>query len=264
MKEDQPWKKCTSCNELVHTLELQKNLFTCPYCEKYFQVGSAQRIALSTDEGSFFELFEDIESKDILGFVDKIPYEKRLAKAKKTLKKKCAVTCGTATVKGQKVVIAAMDFAFMGGSLGKAEGEKIALITEYASEHNLPLVIFSSSGGARIQESMHSLMQMAKTTSVIKQFQNKGGFFLSILTHPTMGGVSASFAFLGDIILAEKDALIGFTGPRVIEQVTGVKLSKGDQRAEFQLKAGMIDQVIKRENITEKIAFYITMCRQKI
>lgn len=261
--KDIGWKKCISCKKMYHDVEVDKNLLTCPKCGYYFHLPVENRIKQIVDENTFEELFVDIESKDLLQFTDSKSYADRLALAKKRLGRASAVCCGIGSIYQEKVALAVLDFSFMGGSMGRAEGEKISSLTEYALKRAFPLVIVSSSGGARMQESVFSLMQMAKTSLMIRKYKNSGGFYLSILTNPTMGGVSASFAFLGDIILAEKEALIGFAGPRVIAQTTGKDIDEKAQKAESQLKSGMIDQIISREEMKKKIFYFIKMFRKK-
>ena len=251
------WMSCKGCHAMIHELEVCSHLHICPKCDFHMMLSADQRIHLLADEGSFEELYTDVEACDLLNFVDSVPYSERLGKARKKTGRNNGVIAGVCTVGGQKACIAVMDFAFMGGSLGRGEGEKITCLVEYATSQLLPVVIVSSSGGARMQESMYSLMQMAKTASALKRHQKKGCFYLSILTHPTMGGVSASYAFLGDVILAEPGALIGFAGPRVIEQTINEKLKSSDQKSEFQLKHGMIDGIVRRDDMKGKVSYFL-------
>jgi len=257
------WSKCTDCKQMLHEIQVCKKYKVCPKCNFHFVLTSRERIAITADEGSFAELFDDIEPKDLLGFFDTKSYKARLEESKALTNTSSSITTGTCLVHGEKIALAVMDFSFMGGSLGRAEGEKLTLLVEYATKNHLPLVVFSASGGARMQESMFSLLQMAKTSAALKQHAIDGGFTLSILTNPTMGGVLASFASLGDVILAEPKALIGFAGPRVIEQTIGRKLEDGDQRAEFQLQHGMIDQIVERQQLKNKIFYFIKMCKKR-
>lgn len=248
---------------MIHTVEVDERLKICPRCAFPFCMNAKERISLVADKGTFKELFAEVAARDIIDFVDSKSYKDRLEAAKKKTRKVNAITAGVCSVVGESVCLGVMDFAFMGGSLGRGEGEKLTLLIEYATKHYLPLVIVCASGGARMQESMYSLMQMAKTSAALKNHGEKGLFYLSVLTNPTMGGVSASFAFLGDVIIAEPKALIGFAGPRVIQQTIGQKLKEGDQKSEFQLEHGMIDQVVKREELKNKIAYFVKMFSRK-
>ncbi len=257
------WSKCICCKEMLHEVQLCKKYKICPKCNFHFMLTAEERIAITVDEGSFNELFTNIEAKDLLGFYDTKSYKERLEEIKIRTNKGSSITTGTAQVYEEKIALAVMDFSFMGGSLGRAEGEKLTLLVEYATKNSLPLVIFSASGGARMQESMFSLLQMAKTSAALKRHANQGGFTLSILTNPTMGGVLASFASLGDIILAEPKALIGFAGPRVIEQTIGAKLDDNDQKSEFQLEHGMIDQIVERAELKNRIVYFIKMFQKR-
>ena len=253
------WQKCVSCASMFHNVEMDTLYKECPKCNYPFYLSPKERIKMLADLNTFEENFERVEAKDLLGFEDSVSYKKRLSLAFEKTGKKNAITTGICTMGGEGVALAVQDFAFMGGSLGRAEGERLVCLIESATEKKLPLVIVCASGGARMQESMFSLMQMAKTSAALKKHRDAGLFYLSLLTHPTMGGVSASYAFLGDVIFAEKEALIGFAGPRVIAQMMGQKLSKGDQQAEFQLHHGMIDQVVGRKETKEKITYCIKM-----
>lgn len=253
------WQVCPSCKKMLHSLEIDNKIKLCPKCDFHFTLSSEQRIALLADKGSFVDLFQDVIAQDILGFKDTKTYKERLLEAEEKTGKKNAITAGYCNIMGQKVALGVMDFFFMGGSVGRGEGEKLTRLIEYATDCNLPLIIVSASGGARMQESMYSLMQMAKTSQALKRHDQKGLFYLSVLTNPTMGGVSASFAFLGDVIIAEPDALIGFTGPRVVEQTVGEKLKRSDQRSEFHLENGMIDTIVKRDELKTKIAYFVRM-----
>ncbi|MCH9622073.1 MAG: Acetyl-coenzyme A carboxylase carboxyl transferase subunit beta [Chlamydiia bacterium] len=258
------WLLCPSCEDMYHEIESNIDLCVCPRCNHHFMMPTSKRINLIADDDTFVELFKEHEAEDLLGFVDQKSYVDRLKEAAKRTGQKAAVCVGTCTVEGEEIALSIMDFAFMGGSLGRAEGERITSLIEYATKKRLPLVMVNASGGARMQESMYSLMQMAKTSQALKKHQQEGLFYLSLLTHPTMGGVSASFAFLADVILAEPKALIGFTGPRVIEQTIGQKLKKSDQSAEFQLEAGMIDQIVYRKDLKKKIHYFVRMFQKGV
>lgn len=205
------------------------------------------------DEASFVEKCTELQSGDPLEFVDLEPYSARLEKAKKNSGRDEAVMVGTGTICGRPVAFAALDFTFMGGSMGSVVGERLATLIEHACEHDLPLVIVSASGGARMQESALSLMQMAKTSAALAKLHEKGLPYISVLTNPTTGGVTASFASLGDVIIAEPKALICFAGPRVVAQTTGQKLPPGAQRSEFLLEKGMIDHIVQRSDLKKKI-----------
>lgn len=243
------WIKCTHCHELIHAKELEDNHTCCPKCEYHYRLPVDLRIKSLADEGSFQEFFVELAPTDPLGFVDTEPYTQRLSRAQAKAGRNEGVVVGTCTFNGLKGCLGVMDFSFMGGSMGSVVGEKITRLIEYAVENRLPLVLVSASGGARMQESVLSLMQMAKTSAALALLHEKGLPFISILTNPTTGGVTASFASLGDIILAEPNALICFAGPRVIEQTIGAKLPAGAQKSEFLLKHGIIDNVVPRSQL---------------
>lgn len=252
------WLKCTHCNELIHTNELQQNQNCCPKCDSHYRLSTEERIKSLADQDSFRELFDQYLPTDTLQFVDSEAYTTRLAEAKAKTGRDDSVIVGSCTIKGQQTALGVMDFSFMGGSMGSVVGERICLLIEYAIKHHLPLVIVSSSGGARMQESVLSLMQMAKTSAALAKFHEKGLPYISVLTNPTTGGVTASFASLGDIIIAEPNALICFAGPRVIEQSIGLKLPPGAQKSEFLLEHGMIDCIVNRHELKDKIALFIS------
>ena len=245
------WVKCEKCKEIIYKEELHKNLSVCPYCGKHLRLSSRRRIKQIADEGTFKEIAADILTKDILQFDG---YLKKVEALKEKTKLQEAVTCGTCKIGGEKAVLAVMDGNFLMGSMGSAVGERITIAIETAIQEKLPLVIFCVSGGARMQEGMVSLMQMAKTSAAIKKMQDAGLLYISVLTDPTTGGVTASFASLGDIILAEPDALIGFAGPRVIEQTIKQQLPEGFQRSEFLLQHGFIDKIVERKNMKKTIS----------
>ncbi len=248
------WLKCADCKELIHTNELERNSNCCPKCEHHYRLSASQRISLLADENTFIPLFTHIQTADPLRFVDSEPYVERIDSARKKSGIDEAVTVGTCEIEGQRAAIGIMDFSFMGGSMGSVVGEKLTLLIEHAIEQRLPLIIVSTSGGARMQESTLSLMQMAKTSAALAKLGEAKLPYISILTNPTTGGVTASFASLGDLILAEPDALICFAGPRVIEQTIGQKLPQGAQKSEFLLKHGMIDCIVKRHEMKAKLA----------
>ena len=248
------WLKCTRCQEMVHGNELEKNENCCPKCDYHYRLSAEQRIASLTDENSFKELFTEITSANPLSFKDTSTYEERLKRSKEKTGRNSAISTGCATLHGHKIALAVMDFNFMGGSMGSAVGERLTLLIELAIEQKIPLVIVSASGGARMQESIFSLMQMAKTSTALARLNAAKVPYLSVLTNPTTGGVTASFATLGDIIIAEPDALIGFAGSRVIEQTIGQKLPEGAQKSEFLLNHGMIDCIVNRRDLKKTIA----------
>jgi len=236
-------EKCPSCSKMILCADLKENYSACPKCGYYFRIGARSRIAIMCDFGSFDELFKDIAFKDLLDFPE---YKDKLAKAVKTSGEAEAVICGRASIEGEPCAIFVMDSGFMMGSMGTVVGEKITLLFEYAAKNSLPVVGFTLSGGARMQEGILSLMQMAKTAGAVKRHSDRGGLYITVLTDPTTGGVTASFAMLGDIIIAEPKALIGFAGPRVIEQTIRQKLPAGFQRAEFLLEKGFVDMITPR------------------
>ncbi|UCD76737.1 MAG: acetyl-CoA carboxylase carboxyltransferase subunit beta [Phycisphaerales bacterium] len=251
------WLRCPACEAILFRRSVESNLWVCPECQHHFRISADERIRQLTDPESFEPFNEDIAPTDPLKFVDLKPYTKRLVEAQKKTGHKEAVITGTGFIKGRKAVIAAMDFNFLGGSMGSVVGEKIALATEVAAENDWPLIIVSSSGGARMMESGLSLMQMAKTSAALARFDDMGGLFISVLTDPTTGGVSASFAMLGDVILAEPKALIGFAGPRVIKQTIKQDLPEGFQRAEFLQDCGFVDRVVPRSELRSEIGSVI-------
>ncbi|WP_246145503.1 acetyl-CoA carboxylase, carboxyltransferase subunit beta [Bacillus rubiinfantis] len=253
-KQDVPegiMTKCPSCKKIMYTKELMKNEKVCLHCQYHFPMNSGERITSFLDEGSFEEFNENMISKNPLDFPD---YLEKLEKDRQKTKLNEAVVTGLGAVGGHKVVVAIMDATFRMGSMGSVVGEKITLAIEKADELSVPFIIFTASGGARMQEGAISLMQMAKTSVALKKFSNRGGLIISIMTHPTTGGVSASFASLGDYNFAEPQSLIGFAGRRVIEQSIREKLPEDFQTAEFLLKHGQLDAIISRLELAEKIA----------
>ncbi|MDI6715286.1 MAG: acetyl-CoA carboxylase, carboxyltransferase subunit beta [Thermodesulfovibrio sp.] len=248
------WVKCENCKEIIYRKELENNFKVCPKCKYHFRISAKERITLITDSGSFNELDPDLTSPDPLGFKDTIPYKDRLKENEKKSGIKEAAIYGDAKINGRDVVIAVLDFSFMGGSMGTVVGEKVTKATERAIQRRVPLIIVSSSGGARMQEGMFSLMQMAKTSQAIGRLKEEGLLYISVLADPTFGGVTASFAMLGDIIIAEPRSLIGFAGPRVIQETIKQQLPEGFQRAEFLLEHGMVDIVVDRKELKNTIA----------
>ncbi len=243
------WIKCPSCSEIIYKKELERNLEVCPKCNYHFRINADRRINITFDEGSFKSLFEDITPQDLLDFTDTKKYRDRLKEDSKKTGLSDAVISGEGTIDKIRVAATLFDFNFMGGSMGRVVGEKIAKTFEYAIQKKLPVIIFSSSGGARMQEGIFSLMQMAKTVAFVSEFQKVSLPYISVVTDPTTGGVSASFASLGDVIIAEPKALIGFAGPRVIEKTIHQSLPEGFQRSEYLLEHGMIDIIVERKDI---------------
>jgi len=247
------WIKCPKCNALMYYKEIDANHYVCPKCGYHMRLSADQRIKLLADEGSFVEHDSSLEPVDPLKFVDKKSYKKRLEEAKKKSGRTSSIVSGSCKIEGVDTELVVFDFAFMGGSLGSVEGEKIVRAVNRALEKRCGVVIVSASGGARMQESTFSLMQMAKTSAALAKLDSQKLPFISVLTDPTMGGVSASFAMLGDIILAEPEALIGFAGQRVIKQTIGADLPEGFQRSEFLLEHGLIDKVVQRGDLKKTI-----------
>ncbi len=243
------WRKCDYCGEILYTKELEKKLWTCSKCGYHFLITTQQYIDILCDPGSFEEVHTGILSGDPLEFKDLKRYRDRLRDSIKKTGREEAVVTGFAAINGQEVALAVLDFTFLGGSMGSVVGEKISRLIGDATELRRPLIILSRSGGARMQESIFSLMQMAKTSAMLAKMSDERVPYISILTNPTTGGVTASFASLGDIIIAEPRALIGFAGPRVIKQTIRQDLPDGFQRSEFLLEHGMIDMIIPRDNL---------------
>lgn len=244
------WMKCDACKEILYKEEVHKNYSVCPNCGKHFRLSARRRISQIIDEGTFLETNKDMELKNPLNFEG---YTKKVEMLQEKTNIKEAVTTGFGEINGEKVVIAVMDGNFMMGSMGSVVGEKITMAIEDAIKNKLPLIMFCVSGGARMQEGIISLMQMAKTSAALAKLDEAGLLYISVLTDPTTGGVTASFASLGDIILAEPNALIGFAGPRVIEQTIKQKLPEGFQRSEFLLEHGFIDKIVERKNMKETL-----------
>jgi len=258
-KDEDLWVNCKKCKEQIYIAELEDNLKVCPKCEYHFRLDARQRIHLLIDHETFIERDQNLTSPDPLKFKDTKKYKDRM---RATIKKNAtndAIITGSGEMEGLAIEICVFDFSFMGGSMGSVVGEKITRSIERAIDKNMPVIIVSCSGGARMQEGIFSLMQMAKTSSALQKLSAKKIPYISLLTDPTMGGVSASFAMLGDIILAEPGALIGFAGPRVIEQTIKQKLPDGFQRAEFQLEHGLIDNVIHRKKLKATLVQLLNM-----
>jgi len=253
------WKKCQQCGEILQTEKLEENLNVCPLCDYHYRISAYERIQCMTDEGSFEEISPDLLSNNPLSFQDKQSYDQRLSTAIKNTGIKDSTVCGTATIDGQPVAMAVMDFRFMGGSMGVVTGEKIALAMDIGYEKKIPVIVVSCSGGARMQEGILSLMQMAKTSASRARLKTHGIPYISLLTDPTTGGCAASFAMLGDLNIAEPKALIGFAGPRVIEQSIRQTLPDGFQRSEFLKDRGFIDRIIHRKDLKKELSFFMRM-----
>ncbi len=254
------WLRCPECNEMLFRKVVDEALNVCPSCQHHFRISARTRVAQLVDPGSFEEMFADIRPADPLGFVDRKTYVDRLASEQKKSGEPDAVVCGKGFIKGRPIMMAVMDPTFMMGSMGSVVGEKITLTIEEAVTQKLPLLIVSCSGGARMQESTLSLMQMAKTSAALARFDDAGLLFISLLADPTTGGVTASFAMLGDFIIAEPKALIGFAGPRTIWNTIKVELPEGFQRAEFLREHGFVDFVVHRKDLRSEIARLVDYC----
>ncbi len=248
------WSKCTSCNAVLYKAELERQISVCPKCDHHMRISARKRIDSFLDHDNRMELGEEFEAQDILKFKDSKRYKDRLSAAQKNTGEKDALVVMKGELHGMPVVVAAFEFAFLGGSMASVVGARFVKGVEYCLEHNLPFICFSASGGARMQEALFSLMQMAKTSAALAKMSEKGLPYVSVLTDPTMGGVSASLAMLGDINVAEPKALIGFAGPRVIEQTVREKLPEGFQRSEFLLEKGAIDMIIDRREMKATLA----------
>jgi len=264
-KKDAPshWIKCPECNALMFFKEVEAQDNICPKCNFHMRIGAKRRIEILTDKDSFVEYDVELKPNDPLKFVDKTSYKKRVEEALKNTGRTSSVVSGEALINEIPVQLVVFDFAYMGGSLGSVEGEKIVRAVNRAIAKEQGLIIVSASGGARMQESTFALMQMAKTSAALKKLDHAKLPYISILTDPTMGGVSASFAFLGDIIMAEPGALIGFAGQRVIKQTIGADLPAGFQRAEFLLEKGSIDMVVNRTSMKQTLTHLLSMFKKE-
>ncbi len=249
------WVKCTQCGTVIHRSELDKNEAICSSCSKHFRLDGPTRIASVIDEGTFNELFNDLATANPLNFNG---YDAKIESLKNKTRLHEAIVTGTGDIEGKKVAIAVMDARFMMGSMGSVVGEKLTLLAELATEERLPLIVFTASGGARMQEGIISLMQMAKTSAAIKKHSDAGLLYITVLTDPTTGGVTASFAMLGDIILAEPGSLIGFAGPRVIRDTIKQDLPDGFQRAEFLLEHGFVDKIVTRDEMKSTLSLILS------
>jgi acetyl-CoA carboxylase carboxyl transferase subunit beta len=256
-KSDLPdglWKKCEDCGEIIHNKQLEVNLWCCPKCNFHFRIGSKDYVSVLIDEGTFKELDKKMKSTDPLKFADTKKYSDRITATIKKTGLNDAVRTGVGKVEGKKIAFACMDFGFIGGSMGSVVGEKISRAIDVAYEEKIPMVLISQSGGARMMEGAYSLMQMAKTSARLARLADAKIPYISILADPTTGGVTASFAMLGDVIIAEPKALIGFAGPRVIKQTIGRDLPEGFQRSEFLLENGFVDFIVNRKQMKEKVS----------
>lgn len=252
------FQKCDKCGEILYTEDIISNYYVCPNCSGYFRITPRTRLSMVLDKNSFQEMYMNLPSSDPLNFPG---YAVKLEHMKSVTNLDEAVITGTGTINGERTAIGVMASTFLMGSMGEVVGEKITRLIEYATKQKLPLILFCCSGGARMQEGIVSLMQMAKTSAALKRHSDAGLIYISVLTDPTTGGVVASFAMLGDVILAEPGALIGFAGPRVIEQTIGQKLPEGFQRAEFLVEHGFVDKIVKRSRLKSILSFLITTSR---
>ncbi|WP_423906159.1 acetyl-CoA carboxylase, carboxyltransferase subunit beta [Candidatus Spongiihabitans sp.] len=251
------WNKCTACQAVLYGVELKHSLQVCPKCNHHMRMGAKERLESFFDQGSIQWLAENVNTVDIFKFKDKKKYKDRLQEARKASKLSEALLGATGQINGLSVSAVAFEFKFMGGSMGSVVGERFVQTANHSLENHQPLISFTASGGARMQEALFSLMQMSKTTVAISKLRQQGIPYISVLTDPTMGGVSASLAMLGDIIIAEPKALVGFAGPRVIEQTVRETLPEGFQRAEFLLKYGAIDMIVDRPKMKQEICLLL-------
>ncbi len=257
------WIKCPKCDAQLYRSELERNLLVCPKCTHHMRVGARQRLDFFLDPDSVKEIAANLEPQDPLRFRDSKKYRDRLSQAQKKTGEKDALIAATGTLLGRPVVVCAFEFSFMGGSMGSVVGERFARAARHAAENRMPLICFSASGGARMQEALFSLMQMAKTSAALAELGEAGIAYVSVLTDPTTGGVSASLAMLGDVNIAEPNALIGFAGPRVIEQTVRQKLPEGFQRSEFLLDHGAVDMIVDRREMRKQIADLLAKFEQR-
>ena len=255
------WVKCPTCSEFLYKPELEKSLSVCRHCSHHFRIEPSIYHSLLLDSGSSKELFTNLQSKDLLKFKAGKKYKDQLVAAKKKTGQKDAINCYHGKIEDRDVALGIMNFSFIGGSMGSVVGEKVARLINYAHENNLPLILICASGGARMQEGAISLMQLAKTSSKLAQFSEGGGLYIPILTDPTTGGVTASYGMLGDIILAEPGALIGFAGPRVIKQTIGQDLPEGFQRTEFLKEKGFVDHIVTRDKMKTTLYSIISILK---
>lgn len=255
------WAKCDACGAVLYRVELEKNLEVCPKCDHHMRITARKRLESFFDEGSFQEIASAVAPIDALKFKDSKKYKDRIVDAQRNTGEKDALIVFQGQVKGMRMVACAFDFRFMGGSMGSVVGEKFLRAAKVCLEEELPLICFSASGGARMQEALFSLMQMSKTSAALAKLRKRGLPFVSVMTDPTMGGVSASLAMLGDINIAEPNALIGFAGPRVIEQTVRETLPEGFQRSEFLLEHGAIDMIVSRHQMRDRLVNVVSMLK---
>lgn len=248
------WLRCPSCGKMIYKRHLEANLHVCPECGFHHRISATERVNQLADPGTFVEMFTGLSPTDPLQFKDLKTYKERLLAEQIKTGQQDAIKAGRMFIKGREAMVGCLDLTFMMGSMGSVVGETLTRTIEEATRASLPLVIVSCSGGARMQESGLSLMQMAKTSAALARYDDRGGLFISVLTDPTTGGVTASFAMLGDVIIAEPEALIGFAGPRVIQQTIRQELPEGFQRSEFLLKSGLVDRVVPRAQVRNEIA----------
>jgi acetyl-CoA carboxylase carboxyl transferase subunit beta len=260
---DQLWVKCNSCNEIIYRKVIERNFQVCPKCNYHFQIPARRRIDGVADPGTFVEYDAGLVSADPLEFKDSKRYPSRIKESQEKTGQKDAILCGEARIEGRSAMVGIFEFNFMGGSLGSVVGEKITRLIERAVEKRIGVVIFCASGGARMQEGILSLMQMAKTSAALAKLQEAKIPYISVLTDPTTGGVSASIAMLGDIIIAEPKAMIGFAGPRVIKETIRAELPEGFQRAEYLLEHGMIDLIVERKDLRHTLASLLNMLQSE-
>ena len=260
---DQLWTKCNSCNEIIYRKVIERNLQVCPKCNYHFQIPAQKRIESVADPGTFTEYDANLVSTDPLEFKDSKRYPSRIRESQEKTGHKDAIVCGEGRIEGQPAMIGIFEFNFMGGSLGSVVGEKITRLIERAVEKNVSVIIFCASGGARMQEGILSLMQMAKTSAALAKLHEAGVPYISVLTDPTTGGVSASIAMLGDVIIAEPKAMVGFAGPRVIKETIRAELPEGFQRAEYLLEHGMVDLIVERKDLRHTLASLLEMLKPK-
>ena len=257
------WMQCPACEETLFKKAVESNLWVCPKCQHHMRVSARTRVDQMLDPGTFEPFDDGLVAVDPLKFVDQRPYGQRISDAQRKTGEKDALLSGFGFVKGRRVVVAVMDFTFLGGSMGSVVGERFVRGAQTALEQKVPFICITATGGARMQEGLLSLMQMAKTTAILTKLSEKKLPFISVLTDPTMGGVSASFAFMGDVVIAEPKALIGFAGPRVIENTVREKLPEGFQRSEFILQKGAIDMIVDRRKMREEIAQLLALLQNQ-
>jgi len=260
-KKDMPnglWVKCEECGEVIYKKQLAQNSYVCLRCDFHFRIRGSDYIQLLLDPGSFKEIDDKMQATDFLNFRDTKRYSDRLKDARKKTGLKDAIRTGHGLITGIPIALGVMDFSFIGGSMGSVVGEKVTRAVDFAQKQKIPLIIISTSGGARMMESVISLMQMAKTSARLAHFSKNGGLYISILTNPTTAGVVASYAMLGDINIAEPGALIGFAGPRVIKQTIGQDLPEGFQRAKFQVEHGFVDMIVNRKEMKDTLKKMLT------